>query len=151
MLCANNRVYYGLMVVLICLHIIHYLIIISMQTYLKVLKFWNACQVHSVKCVSKIESILSVIFHAIYRSICIQLTLLFHDDYENTCNLSYYHHQIGSMTHLPLFRVRSWNNGMHCLSFYILIIFLLQHLCNHTKSSICMFPFMQIYWWKILI
>ena len=35
--------------------------------------------------------------------------------------LSYYHHQIRSMTHLPLFRVRSWNNGIHCMFFYILI------------------------------
>ena len=25
------------------------------------------------------------------------------------------------MTQLPLFRVRSWNNGMSCMSFYILI------------------------------
>ena len=35
--------------------------------------------------------------------------------------LSYCHHQIGSMTHLPLLRVRSWNNGVCCMSFYILL------------------------------
>ena len=35
--------------------------------------------------------------------------------------LSYYHHQIGSMNYYPLFRVRSWNNGVRCISFYILI------------------------------
>ena len=35
--------------------------------------------------------------------------------------LSYYHHQIGSTNYYPLFRVRSWNNGMHCMSLYILI------------------------------
>ena len=29
---------------------------------------------------------------------------------------SYYHNQIGNMNHQPLFRVRSWNNGMRCLS-----------------------------------
>ena len=34
---------------------------------------------------------------------------------------SYYHHQIGSMMPLPLFSVRSWNNGMRCMYFYILI------------------------------
>ena len=34
--------------------------------------------------------------------------------------LSYYHHQIGSMNYYPLFRVRSWNNGVRCMSFYIL-------------------------------
>ena len=36
--------------------------------------------------------------------------------------LSYYHHQIGSMNYYPLFRVRSWNNGVRCMSFYILMI-----------------------------
>ena len=35
--------------------------------------------------------------------------------------LSYYHHQIGSMNSYPLFRVRSWNNCMCCMSIYILI------------------------------
>ena len=35
--------------------------------------------------------------------------------------LSYYHHQIGSMNYYPLFRVRSWNNGVRCISFYILM------------------------------
>ena len=35
--------------------------------------------------------------------------------------LSYYHHQIGSMNYYPLFRVRSWNNGVRCMSFYILL------------------------------
>ena len=32
-----------------------------------------------------------------------------------------YHHQIGSMNYYPLFRVRAWNNGMRCMSLYILI------------------------------
>ena len=32
--------------------------------------------------------------------------------------LSYYHHQIGSMNYSPLFKVRSWNNGMRCMSLY---------------------------------
>ena len=37
------------------------------------------------------------------------------------CTLCYYHHQIGSMNHYPLFRVRSWNNGMRCMSYYVLM------------------------------
>ena len=37
------------------------------------------------------------------------------------CTLSYYHHQTGSMNHQPLFRVRSWNNGMRCMSYYVLM------------------------------
>ena len=37
-----------------------------------------------------------------------------------TCTLSHHRHQIESMTHLPLFRVRLWNNGMRCVSFIFL-------------------------------
>ena len=44
------------------------------------------------------------------------------DDWENIYTLSYYHHQIGSMNYYPLFRVRSWNNGMRCMFLYILIM-----------------------------
>ena len=33
--------------------------------------------------------------------------------------LAYYHLQIGSMKYYPLFRVRSWNNGMRCMFLYI--------------------------------
>ena len=35
--------------------------------------------------------------------------------------VSYYHHQIGSINYYPLFRVRSWNNGVRCMSLYIFI------------------------------
>ena len=40
--------------------ILHYVII--MQTYLKVLDFWNTYQVHSVEYVSTVQSSLSIIF-----------------------------------------------------------------------------------------
>ena len=36
--------------------------------------------------------------------------------------LSYYHHQIGSMNYYPLFRAKSWDNGMRCMSLYIIMI-----------------------------
>ena len=36
------------------------------------------------------------------------------------CLISY-HHQIGSMNCYPLFRIRSWNNGMRCMSFVFLM------------------------------
>ena len=71
--------------------------------------------------VAKIRSDLSIIFHAKYGAVCIQLTHFSYYECENTCTRSYYHHQIRSMTHLQLFRVRSWNNGMCCMSFYILL------------------------------
>ena len=39
---------------------------------------------------------------------------------ERIYTLSYYHHQIRRMNYHPLFRVRSWNNDMLCMSLYIL-------------------------------
>ena len=38
---------------------------------------------------------------------------------ERINTMSYYHHQIGSMNYYPLFRVRSWNNGMRCMSLFL--------------------------------
>ena len=72
-------------------------------------------------CVSKITSVLSINFHTIYGAVCIQLTHFSHDDCENTCTWSYYQNQVRSMTHLPSFRVRSWNNDMRCIPIYIVI------------------------------
>ena len=53
---------------------LHYLIISNMQVYLTVLNSEKTCQVHSVVCVSKIKSVLSIIFNIIYGAVCIQLT-----------------------------------------------------------------------------
>ena len=64
---------------------LYYLIIANMQTYLKVFNFPNACQV--LQCVSKIISILttiSIIFHIIHETVCIQPAHLSCDDCENT-------------------------------------------------------------------
>ena len=74
-----------------------------------------------MECVSKIKLIFSVIFHTLYEAVYIQLTHLSYADRKDICTLSYYHHQIGSLTYLPLFRVRSWNNGMCCMSFLYFI------------------------------
>ena len=106
----NNPVHYGLMVVYSSLTITlpHY------HHYADLSK-----GIEGIECVSKIRSVLSTNFHAIYRAVCIQLTHFYFDDCENTCTWSYYHHQIGSMTHLPLFRVRSWQNGMSCMSLFL--------------------------------
>ena len=73
MMCANNRVHFGPMVVFVCLHITLHLTIMIMQTHLKVLNFWMTCQAHSVECVSKMRSILPIIFHEIYEAVGIQL------------------------------------------------------------------------------
>ena len=47
--------------------------------------------------------------------------------------LSYNHHQMGSMKYYPLFRVRSWNNGVRCMSFCIL----LEYMTQKSKSLLC--------------
>ena len=100
---------------------VHHPIIIIVQTYLKALNLSNACQKYFVECVSKIEHILFVIHYTICGAVCFQFTNFSCDDWENIYTLSYYHHQIGSMNYYPLFRVRSGNNGVCCMSFYILI------------------------------
>ena len=71
--------------------------------------------------VSKINHILSVIHYTICRAVCFQFTHFCCDDWENKYTLSYFHHQIWRMNYYPLFRVRSWNNGVRCMFFYILI------------------------------
>ena len=45
----------------------------------------------------------------------------FSGDINGRYTLSYYHNQIGSMNYYPLFRVRSWNNGVRCIFFCILM------------------------------
>ena len=101
---------------------VHHLIIIIVQTYLKALNLKNACQIYFVECVSKIKHILSVILYTICGAVCFQFTHFSCDDWENIYTLSCYHHQAESMNYYPLFRVRSWNNGVCCMSLYILIV-----------------------------
>ena len=67
-----------------------------------------------------VSFLLSIIFYVIYESLLffslpIHLVMIV-----KLCTLSY-HHQIGSMNHYPLFKVRSWNNGMRCMSCCVLI------------------------------
>ena len=82
----------------------------------------------------------SINFRAIYGAVCIQLSYLSYDDCENTCTLSYYHHHIGSMSHLPLFRVSSVHNGMRCL--YIFIVEIDVGFCQN-------FPWFSFVFWLL--
>ena len=100
---------------------LHHLIIIIVQTYLKTLNLANVCQIYFVECVSKIRHILSVIHYTICGAVCFQFTHFPCDDWDNIYTLSYYHHQIGNMNYYLFFRVRSWNNGVRCMSFCILM------------------------------
>ena len=120
---------------------VHHLISIIVQTYLKALNLKNACQIYFVQCVSKIKHILSVIHFTICWAVCFQFTHFSCDDGENIYTLSYYHHQIGSMHYCPLFRVRSWNNGIRCTSFYILILILIE--VNATTNYRDLLPSMK--------
>ena len=52
-----------------------------------------------------------------------------------TCTLSCQHHQIGSMNQQPLFRVRSWNKGMRCMSNYLLTDYFLHIWYTHIHSK----------------
>ena len=106
-ICTNNRLHHGPVVVFVCLlitltHCHHHADLSEGMELLKCLS-GTFC----LECVSRIKSIFSFIFHAIYGAACIQLMHLSHDDCENACTLHYHRHQIGYMTHLPLFMVRS--------------------------------------------
>ena len=63
--------------------------------------------------------------------------------------LSYHHHQIRSLNYYPLFRVRSSNNCMHCLSFYILmgVYFLNSPKVEMWDEKVCRNCWIQ-YWFK---
>ena len=117
MMSANNRIRFGLQIVFVCLYITpsHYrqCAVLSEDKLIKCLSDIF------VVCVSTIKHILSVIRYAIYGAVCFQFTHFPCDDWDNIYTLSY--HQIGSMNYYLLFRVRSWNNGMPCMSFYILV------------------------------
>ena len=131
-MCANYRVHFDPMVVFLCLHITlpHYHYYADQSQGIGLLKCLSGT--FCLECVSKIKSILSIIFHAIYGAVRIKLAHFSCDDCEDTCTLSYCHHRIGSMAHLPLFKVKSWNIGMRCMSFCILI-----HKCNVCYWNIC--------------
>ena len=94
---------------------------------------------------------------SVINTTCIPRTLFFHDDCGNLCTLSYYNHQIGSVTHLPLSRVKSWNTGIRCMSFYILTS--VTKLRIHTVSVLSKIPSRanfnftidQVHWHHVLV
>ena len=72
-----------MMVIFICLHITlpHYHHYADISEGIKLV---NGIKVHPVEYMSKIKSILTIIFHAIYGTVCIQLTHFLCDDCENS-------------------------------------------------------------------
>ena len=66
---------------------------------------------------------------------------------ERIYTLSYYHHQIGSMNYYPLFRVRSWNNGMRCMSLYILTLAPARlEVLSHRHDDVIKWKHFSRYW-----
>ena len=96
---------------------------------------------------SKIKHILSVIHYTICGAVHFQFTHFSCDDGENIYTLSYYHHQIGNINYYPLFKVRSWNNCVRCMSFYILMfawhLSIPEEKQHHLTMIIQMFAFMS--------
>ena len=119
MMSANSRIRFGLQIVFVCLYITpsHYHHCVNLSA-----------DIELIKCLSDILSTvwvrLNIFSHLSiiqYMGLCvfglpISLVMI-----ERIYTLSYYHHQIGSMKYYPLFRARSWNYGMRCMSLYILI------------------------------
>ena len=79
MMCANNQVHYGLVIVLICLNItlIHYHHYADVSQGFEILTCLPGTFFLSV-CLRLSQ--LSIIFHAIFGAVCIQLTYLSYDD-----------------------------------------------------------------------
>ena len=106
---------------------------------------------------SKINHILSVIHYTICGAVCFQFTHFSCDDWENIYTLSYYHHQMGSMNYYPLSRVISWNNGVRCMSFYILInivaatIWLYHISICYNMMTLCIPQYLCIYIYVYII
>ena len=80
---------------------LHHLIIIIVQTYLKIL---TACQLYLVECVSKISAFsqLSILQ---YVGLCVFSLPIYPVMIGRIYTLSYHNHQIGRMNFYPLFRV----------------------------------------------
>ena len=113
MMSANIRIRFGLQIVFVCLYI--------------TLSHYHHCanlseDIELIKCLSSVWvrlSILSQLYiYIIYMGLCVFSLPIFLVMIERIYTLFYYHHQIGRMNYYPLFRVRSWNSGMRCMSLY---------------------------------
>ena len=99
----------------------HHLIIIIVQTYLQTLNLYKMPVRYILSSVWARLSIFSQLSIIPYMGPCVFSFPISLVTIERIYTLSYYHHQIGSMNYYPLFRVRSWNNGIRCMSLYVLM------------------------------
>ena len=117
---ANDAISFGLQIVFVCLYITqsHYHHCANLSEDIGLIK----CL--SDKFLSSVWVRLSIFFQLSivqYMGLCIFSLPISFVMIERIHTLSYYHHQIRSMNYYLLFRVRSWNNSMRCMSPYILI------------------------------
>ena len=123
MMNTNGRIRFGLQIVFARLYITpsHYHHYANLSEDIELIKCLSDI---FVECVNKIKHIFfqfSVIQHMGLCVFSLPISLgVIERIYIYT--LSYYHHQIGSTNYRPSFMVRSWKNGMRCMSRYILII-----------------------------
>ena len=120
MMSANSRIRFGLQIVFVCMYITpsHY----HLCAYF-IWRHWTY-KMHVRYNLSSVWVRLSKFSELSieqYVGLCVFTLTISFVMIERIYTLSYYHNQIGSMNYYPLFRVRSWNNGMRCMSFYILI------------------------------
>ena len=137
MMSANSRIRFGLQIVFVCFYNTpsHYHHCANFIWRHWTDKMRVRYDLSSVWVRLSIFSQLSIIQ---YVGLCVfSLPISFRDDWVNIYTLSYYHHQIESMNYYPLFTVGLWNNGMRCMSFYILMaVFFVYGDCVITTDDL---------------
>ena len=120
MMSANIRIRFGLQIVFVCLYITppHYHHCANLSEGIELIKRPVRYILSRVWVRLSIFSQLSIMWYMGLRVFSLPISLVM---IERIYTLSCYHHQIGSMNYYPLLRVRSWNNGMRCISLYILL------------------------------
>ena len=105
---------------------LHHLIIIFVQAYLEDIEIIKCLSDIFVECVSKIRYMLSIIHYKIRGAVCFQFNHFPCDDRENihACLIIIIKSEVWTITHC--LGVRSWNNGVRCMSFCTLIIEVLE-------------------------
>ena len=128
MMSANIRICFGLQIVFVCLYITpsHYHHCANLSDDIELIKCLSDI-LSSVWVRLSIFSQLSIIQ---YMGLCVFSIPISLVMIERIYTLSYYHNQIGCMNYYPWFRVRSWNNGLRCMSLYILSEEIISSICH---------------------
>ena len=126
MMSSSSQMRFGLQIVFVCLCI--------QSHYHHCAKLSEDIDI--IKCLSDIFvwvrlSIFSQLSILQYMGLCVFSLRISFVMIERIYTLCCYHHSIGSMTYYPLFRARSWNNGVRCMSLYIVLTWLVKFKHYH--------------------